>query len=112
MYIEDSPAEGIEKGSAQQAHEASEADQFGTGLMKGLGGFLLRFFRKFRGQAPTVYEPRSKPRPGRPLQDVGVGDITEHQDDLGLKRAGCDGVEDGLHVGAGAGAENTEADHS
>ena len=47
MNIDDTAAEGIEDRSAQQAHEASEADQLDTGLTESLGGFLLCFFRKF-----------------------------------------------------------------
>jgi hypothetical protein len=41
------------------------------------------------------------------FEDPGVGLIGEDEDDFSVETAVVDGVEDRLHVGAGAGTENT-----
>ena len=46
-----------------------------------------------------------------PGQDVGLGIVGQDEHDLCGEASLLNGVEDGLHVGAGAGAENAEMDH-
>ena len=45
------------------------------------------------------------------FEDVGVGVVAEDEGDFGLEGSVFDGIEEGLHVRAGAGAENTETGH-
>ena len=109
--IDDTSGEGVEEGSAQQAHEPGQADQFDTGLAERFGSLMLGLFREFRFEITAVDQAGRQPGPGGPFQDVGVRDIAEDEGDFGLQVVRGDGVEDGLHIGTGTGTENTEANH-
>lgn len=109
--VEDVAGKGVEEGLFDQAHESGEADELGSGVTEGGGGLELGFHGEFLGVAPAVDEGGGEAGILGPLEDECLGVVGEDEDDFGVEAALADGVEDRLHVGAGAGTENTEAKH-
>ena len=62
-------------------------------------------------EAPAVDEPGRDAGVLGALEDEAVRVVGEDEHDLRIEGPGADGVEDGLHVGTGAGAENAESEH-
>ena len=102
--------EGAEEGRADEAHEAGEADEAGAGVEESAGGFPLGVLREFLAVAAAVDEGAGEAGLFGALEDVGVRVVGEDEDDFGVEGAASDGVQDGLHVRAGSGAEDAEAD--
>ena len=109
--VEDAPGEGVEEGAFDEAHETGEADDFGPGGLEGGGGFLLGRGGEFLGEAAAVDEGGGEVGVPGALKDEGVRVVGEDEDDFRVEAALADGVENGLHVGTGAGTENAEAEH-
>ena len=107
--VENAAGEGGEEGGLDDAHEAGEDDGVGTGLADGLDVGILGGALELGLVGGGGEEAGGDVVAAGALEDGCALDVGEDEDDLGVKVAGGDGVEDGLHVGAGTGAEHGEA---
>lgn len=109
--VDDPARESIQERSAEEAHESRQADEIDPRGDKIGGGLLLGRVGKFGLTAGAVDVADGDSRLGGALENVGIRHIGEHEGDFGVQMTSLDGFEDGLHIGAGTGAENTEANH-
>ena len=107
--VEDAVGEGVQETGLDDAHEPGQHDGVRAVALDDADPFLLGRAFEFGLEGGAGKILRGDAGAAGALQDEGILDIGQDADELGIQRPGVDGVEDGLHVGAGPGTEHGEA---
>jgi hypothetical protein len=104
--VEDGVRELIEKRGAQQPHEADEAHELDAARLQGFGERAVVVGAV--GIAFVRHDERVDAGAGGALEAERVGFVRDDDGDAGSESAVCDGVDDGLQVGAATRNQNAD----
>ena len=111
MDVKNALRKGLEERFFDQPHEACQADQVHLSVPEAASCFFLRGLGESRLIISAVDQLGFDLMLAGSLEDKSLGIIREHERNAGIETSFADRIQDGLHIRAGAGAENSQGEH-